>query len=105
MTALTSCRFTVVEDPAVAISPHGFATPPSVETRAWPCPFGALVCNTLPVGSELPHFPAPAVQHFPIHAAPPAAGLSVDTPSQVSSGSLRCLPQAPRPSPATQRPA
>src|SRR5216684_2254902 len=104
MTALTSCRFTVGEDPAVAISPPGFAIPPFVESRSWPCPFGALVCKALPIGSELPRFPAPAVRHFPVRAAPPAAGLPADTPSQVSSGSLRCLPQAPRPSPATQRP-
>src|SRR5260370_77029 len=79
MTALTSCRFTVGEDPAVAFSPLGFATPLSVETRSWPCPSGVFACKPVLIGSELQHFPAPAVLLFPIHAGLLAAAWPLDT--------------------------
>src|SRR5260370_14460474 len=104
MTALTSCRFTVGEDPAVAFSPLGFATPLSVETRSWPCPSGVFACKPVLIGSELQHFPAPAVLLFPIHAGLRTAGWPLDTRCRASSGSSRYLARVPRPSPAVRPP-
>src|SRR5260370_21165509 len=104
MTALTSCRLTVGEDPAVAFSPLGFATPLSVETRSWPCPSGVFACKPVLIGSELQHFPAPAALLFPIHAERQSADLSEGMPSQASGGSSRYRAQAPRLSPAVRPP-
>src|SRR5207245_3576179 len=76
MTKRTGSHFTVREDPMAAISRRGFAIHLSAETRPWLCPSGVFACKALLIGSELPHFLAPAVLLFPIHAGPPAAGLS-----------------------------
>src|SRR5260370_16716586 len=99
MTALTSCRLTVGEDPAVAFSPLGFATPLSVETRSWPCPSGVFACKPVLIGSELQHSPAPAALLFPIHAERQSADLSEGMPSQASGATSRYRPQPPRLSP------
>src|SRR5207245_6104679 len=100
MTKLTGRRFTVREDPMAAISRRGFAIHLSAETRPWLCPSGVFACKALLIGSELPHFLAPAVLLFPIHAGPPAAGLPLDTQCPASGDSSRYLLQAPLLSPA-----
>src|SRR5438876_3452408 len=104
MTKLTGCRFTVREDPPVAISRRGFVIHLSAETRPWPCPSGVFACRALLIGSEWPHFLAPAVLPFPIHAVLRAAGLPLDTQCQVSNGNSHCPARVPRLSPAARWP-
>src|SRR6266568_1420520 len=66
--------FTVEAGPTVAFSLLCFAAPRSVETRPRPYPSAVFACKPLLIGSELPHFPAPAALLFPIRAVLQAAG-------------------------------